>query len=91
MTKTQMVKISMLANSIKEMELSDTDHKIYEIVNLITQERKRQNLSQDELSVKSGLAKNTISRIETFVSTPTLSALIKLSYALGLDICLLKK
>lgn len=91
MTKTQMVKINMIANSIKDMEVSPTDHKIYEIVNTITQERKRQNLSQDELSEKSGLTKNTISRIETFVSTPTLPALIKLSYALGLDICILKQ
>lgn len=91
MTKTQMVKINMIANSIREMEVSPTDEKIYHIVNTLTQERKKQKLSQDELAIKSGLTKNTISRIETFVSTPTLPVLIKLSDALNLDISILSK
>lgn len=91
MTKTQMVEINKLANSIKDMEVTPTDEKIYEIVYNLTQERKKQHLSQDDLAVKSGLAKNTISRIETFVSTPTLSALIQISHALNLDIFIAKK
>ena len=91
MTKTQMVKINMIAQSIREMEVTPTDEKIYEIVNTITQERKKQKLSQDELATKSGLTKNTISRIETFVSTPTLPVLIQLSHALNLDVCILSK
>lgn len=91
MTKTQMVKINMIANSIREMEVSPTDEKIYYIVDTLTQERKKQKLSQDELAIKSGLTKNTISRIETFVSTPTLPVLIKLSDALNLDIHILSK
>lgn len=91
MTKTQMVEINKLANSIKNMEVTPTDEKIYEIVYNLTQERKKQNLSQDDLATKSGLAKNTISRIETFVSTPTLSALIQISHALNLDIFIDKK
>lgn len=86
LTKTQMVEINKIANSIKNMEVSPTDEKIYEIVYLLTQERKKQNLSQDELAIKSGLTKNTISRIETFVSTPSLTALIQISNALDLDI-----
>lgn len=91
MTKTQMVKINMIANSIKNMEVSSTDEKIYEIVNTIMEERKRQKLSQDELAIKSGLTKNTISRIETFVSTPTLPVLIQISHALGLDLFILQQ
>lgn len=91
MTKTQMVEINKIANSIKEMEVTPTDEKIYEIIYNLTQERKKQNFSQEELAVKSGLAKNTISRIETFVSTPTLSALIQICHALNLDIVISKQ
>lgn len=86
MTKTQLVKINAIANSIRDMEVTETDEKIFEIVNTITQERKAQNLSQEELATKANLAKNTISRIETFVSVPTLSALIQITNALNLDI-----
>lgn len=91
MTKTQMVEISRLVNNIKNMEVTPTDEKIYEIIYILTQERKKQHLSQEELATKSGLTKNTISRIETFVSTPTLSALIQISHALDLDIFIAKK
>lgn len=91
MTKTQMVKINMIANSIKNMEVSSTDEKIYEIVNTILEERKRQKLSQDELAIKSGLTKNTISRIETFTSTPTLPVLIQILHTLGLDLFVLQQ
>ena len=86
LTKTQMVEINKIASSIKDMEVTPTDEKIYEIVYFLTKERKKQNLSQDELAIKSGLTKNTISRIETFVSTPSLAALIQISNALDLDI-----
>ncbi|MCM1232632.1 MAG: helix-turn-helix domain-containing protein [Ruminococcus flavefaciens] len=91
MTKTQMVEINKIANSIKDMEVTPTDEKIYEIVYILTQERKNQKLSQDDLAAKSGLTKNTISRIETFSSTPTLPALIQISHALALDIVITKK
>lgn len=90
MTKTQMVEINKLANIIKDMEVTPTDEKIYEIIYKLTQERKKQNLSQDDLATKSGLSKNTISRIETFVSTPSLSALIQIAHALNLDIIISK-
>lgn len=91
LTKTQMVEINKIANSIRDMEVSPTDEKIYEIIYFLTQERKKQNLSQEDLATKSGLTKNTISRIETFVSTPTLSALIQISHALNLDITISKQ
>ena len=91
MTKTKMVAINKLANSIKNMEVTPVDEKIFEIIYGVTQERKRQNLSQDDLAAKSGLTKNTISRIETFASTPTLTALIQICYSLGLDIVISKQ
>lgn len=91
MTKTQLVQINAIANSIKDMEVTEADEKIFEIVNIITQERKSQNLSQEELAAKANLAKNTISRIETFVSVPTLSALIQIAHALNLDISISPK
>lgn len=91
MTKTQIVEINKLANSIKNMEVTPVDEKIYEIVYCLTQERKKQNLSQEDLATKSGLTKNTISRIETFVSTPTLVALIQICHALNLDLIISKQ
>lgn len=91
MTKTQVVRINKIANEIKDLEVTPADEKIYKIVHAITQERKKQNLSQEELAGISGLTKNTISRIETFVSTPTLSALIQILYALNYDIEIIPK
>lgn len=91
MTKMQLVKLNAIANKIENMEVKESEKKIMEIVYIITQERKNQKLSQDELAAKAHLAKNTISRIETFVSVPTLSALLKISDALNLDITLSPK
>lgn len=56
----------------------------------ITQERKKQNITQDELSDMTGIPQTTISRIESFVSTPTLPILIKIANALQLKITLNK-
>lgn len=91
MTKKQLVKLNAIANKIENMEVKESEKKIMEIVYIITQERKNQKLSQDELAAKAHLAKNTISRIETFVSVPTLSALLQISDALNLDITLSPK
>lgn len=91
MTKMQLVKLNAIANKIENMEVKESEKKIMEIVYIITQERKNQKLSQDELAAKAHLAKNTISRIETFVSVPTLSALLQISDALNLDITLSPK
>lgn len=87
----QLVKLNAIANKIENMEVKESEKKIMEIVYIITQERKNQKLSQDELAAKAHLAKNTISRIETFVSVPTLSALLQISDALNLDITLSPK
>lgn len=91
MTKMQLVKLNAIANKIENLEVTESEEKILEIVNTITQERKTQKLSQEELASKANLTKNTISRIETFASEPTLSALVQILHALNLDIVISSK
>ena len=45
--------------------------------------RKKQNISQEELSKKSGIKQPSIARIESRKHSPTASTLIKLLYPLG--------
>lgn len=86
MTKMQLLQLNAIANKIENLEVTKSEEKILEIVNIITEERKAQKLSQEALAQKANLTKNTISRIETFVSEPTLSALVQILQALNLDI-----
>lgn len=86
MTKMQLLQLNAIAKKIENLEVTKSEEKILEIVNIITEERKAQKLSQEALAQKANLTKNTISRIETFVSEPTLSALVQILQALNLDI-----
>ena len=86
MTKMQLLQLNAIANKIENLEVTKSEEKILEIVNIIAEERKAQKLSQEALAQKANLTKNTISRIETFVSEPTLSALVQILQALNLDI-----
>lgn len=68
----------------------NVDVQIKTMIYKITQERKKQNITQDELSDMTGISQTTISRIESFVSTPTLPILINIANALHLKITLSK-
>lgn len=83
-----MTKMNNVFNSIISEDVSPVDEKIYEIVIILKNERKKQKISQETLAQLSGLTKNTISRIETLVSIPTLPAILKIANALKMDFCL---
>lgn len=83
-----MTQMNNVFNSIISKNVSPVDKKIFEIVMILKNERKKQKISQEKLAQLSGLTKNTISRIETLVSIPTLPAILKIAYALKLDISL---
>lgn len=91
MANTKAIQIRKIAESIRDIEISPVDETIYQIIFQLTQERKNQKISQEELASRTGLTKNTISRVETFVSTPTLQVLIKMANALGLNLSLQNK
>lgn len=56
------------------------------LVSSLIKSRKKQKITQVQLSEKTGIPQATISRVESFRSTPTLQVLIKISQALGLSL-----
>lgn len=64
---------------------------ILEIVGKLMAARYRKQISQRELSRRTGIAQKTISRIENGIDIPELSTIFKLSEALGLEISLVDK
>ena len=62
---------------IEEMELEK------EIIKATIEARKKANLTQQELSEKSGIIQPSIAKIENFVRTPQYTTLMKMLYAMG--------
>ena len=91
MKATKIIQINEMARELAEVEISETDQKVYDIVYKIIQTRKKQNLTQKQLSEITGLSHNTISRIETYLSTPSLPVLINIADALNLNLTLQAK
>lgn len=54
-----------------------------EIIQATIDARKNKNITQEELSKRSGLKQSTIARIEKGKHSPTTSTLIKLLYPMG--------
>jgi ribosome-binding protein aMBF1 (putative translation factor) len=59
----------------------------YGLINEIIKARKRKGLSQKELAEILGLKQQVIFRIETRRNVPSLRDIIKISDALGLELC----
>lgn len=57
-----------------------------DIINATIEARKKSNLTQRELSKKSGVRQPVIARIEKCVNSPQTSTLIKLLYPMGYTI-----
>lgn len=57
-----------------------------DIIEATIEARKKSNLTQRELSKKSGVRQPVIARIERYVSSPQTSTLIKLLYPMGYTI-----
>ena len=62
-----------------------------EIVGKLMAARDRKSISQRELSRISGIPQKTISRIENGIDIPKIPTLLKLAYALGLELALIDK
>ena len=54
-----------------------------ECVRLLTDARKKQNITQKELSKMTGIRQSNLSRIETGICSPTLDTLQKIAVSLG--------
>jgi transcriptional regulator with XRE-family HTH domain len=52
----------------------------------LIRDRKKQKITQTELSKMTGVPQATISRLETFATVPTLYIILKLSNALNMKI-----
>ncbi|MCI7605693.1 MAG: helix-turn-helix transcriptional regulator [Spirochaetales bacterium] len=73
--------------NISEFSNSDPEPLQYdlyaEIQEMITKERKKQKITQKELSKKTGLSQANISNIENGITCPTVDSLLKIAAALG--------
>ena len=72
-----------------EFTITDSDSIQKEISNLIMilfATRKKKKISQKQLAEMTDLPQSTISRMESFQSTPTLPVLIKIATALELSL-----
>lgn len=78
-------KISVESYLKKEDVIQD---QIDDIILELIKERKKNKITQVQLSKSTGIPQATISRLESFNSIPTLQILIKISNALGLSLSL---
>lgn len=60
----------------------------YKMISLLITERKKQNLTQEELALRMGTKKSNISRLESGNYNPSLDFLSKIAEALGKELVL---
>lgn len=66
--------------------LYDVEDQEYRLIANLIAERKRQNLTQADISEKTGMSQQAVSRIEKYGNKPSLANLLKYMHALKLDI-----
>ena len=54
-----------------------------EIIKATIEARKNKKMSQEELSIKSGIKQPSIARIEKGIQSPTINSLLRILYPLG--------
>lgn len=91
MKATKIIQINEIAKQIETIAISEVDKQIYDIVYKIIQVRKGKNMTQKQLAELTGLSYNTISRIETYVVTPSLPVLINIINVLDMELILQTK
>jgi ribosome-binding protein aMBF1 (putative translation factor) len=75
----------------KKKELYGDLGLMYEFFEAITIARQQQYLSQRQLAEKAGIKQSALAKIEAGRSNPTLSTLIKIVSALGLNLKIMKR
>ncbi len=75
-----------LASDSEFKKVYDESEDEYEIIKTLIRERKKIGLSQKQLSERTGLRQQVISRIENDINSPTLKNLIKIAHGLNLGI-----
>lgn len=57
-----------------------------EVARLLKEERERRAISLNLLAEKAGLSRQTISYVEQEIQSPTLDTLLRITWALGVDL-----
>ncbi|MEN8905991.1 MAG: helix-turn-helix transcriptional regulator [Clostridiales bacterium] len=83
MRKWSDVKKNLKSTSKEEQYILDF---MSHLIGAIIAERKKRKISQKELSEMIGAEQSTISRIETWTVRPTLDTVLKIAYALDIDV-----
>lgn len=68
--------------NISEVQQNEIDLEV-DLIKTLISERQKKNLSQRDLSEKTGLKQPAIARIESLKNSPKVNTLIKLLYPLG--------
>ena len=89
-----MGKASVGFDEIRENLMKDSEFKAeyeklkprYEVISSIIKARTEQNMTQEELALRSGTQKSNISRLESGAYNPSLDFLIKIARGLGKEV-----
>jgi len=81
-------------SEVKEPLMKDEEFKAeyeklkprYEVISQIIEARTSQNITQEELALRVGIQKSTISRLESGTYNPSLDFLTKVARALGKEV-----
>lgn len=88
MEKYNKVNLDDMINSLSDngKYLYGVEDQEYRLIENLVAERKRQNLTQADISLRTGMSQQAVSRIEKYGNKPSLTNLLKYMKALNLDI-----
>ncbi len=85
MTKYEEFKAKQLSNPVIKAEYDALEPE-YDIIRALIEARNSQNLTQVELSKRTGIAQSDISKLEKGVRNPSLETLKRLANGLGMQL-----
>jgi DNA-binding XRE family transcriptional regulator len=88
MEKYNKVNLDDMINSLSDngKYLYGVEDQEYRLIENLVSERKRQSLTQADISLRTGMSQQAVSRIEKYGNKPSLTNLLKYMKALNLDI-----
>lgn len=88
MEKYNTVNLDDMINSLSDngKYLYGVEDQEYRLIENLVAERKRQSLTQADISLRTGMSQQAVSRIEKYGNKPSLTNLLKYMKALNLDI-----